>query len=136
MENYAGRSDKDKEIGYELKIADIKIHELPEFCRDKNGEVKTIIIGTLSGWSFKRYWYYWVCNGPGIPPMYAERLNKTHGDVVRIDGCGYSDAQFAEHCKGFAVGSYHVDTQEGLIALANTIRQVRFDAGFPLDKPE
>ncbi|KKM67025.1 hypothetical protein LCGC14_1475410 [marine sediment metagenome] len=126
MNNYAGMSDKDKEIADELKIAGITVYK-HEFLRDR-GEVKTSVQGSLHQWSFTREWYYWVANGPGIPPKYAGPLHEAHGQEVRVDGhCGCPSPK--EWFKGFAVGSYHVDTQLGLCALADTIRKITEEAG-------
>lgn len=119
--NYAGKTDKDKEIASELKQAGIKVHEC-ELLRD-SGEVKTSILGSLGKWGFRRAWSYWIADGPGIPPNYAEELHKNFGKVVRVDGhCGCPSPK--EWLSGFAVGLYHVDSQEGLNALARTIRQI------------
>ena len=121
MENYAGKTDKDKEIGDELKIAKIKISN-HEFLRDE-GEVKTAIRGSLHGWTFTRAWYYWRASGPGIPPEYANKLHENHGQEVRVNGdCSCPSPK--KYFKGFAVGNYHIDTQLGLCALADTIRQI------------
>jgi len=121
MENYAGKSDKDEEIAAELEIAKIKVSRC-ELLRDQ-GEVKTSVVGDLHGWSFRRAWYYWIAKGPGIPPEYADRLHEKYGQEVRVDGhCGCPSPK--EWFKGFAVGHYHIDTQLGLCALADTIRQV------------
>lgn len=87
------------------------------------GEVPTSIIGSLGPWGFKRAWRYWVAEGPGIPVGEAERLHATHGQVVRVAGhCGCPSPR--EWFKGFGVGCYHVDTQEGLNALADVIRGI------------
>ena len=121
MQNFAGVENCDAEIENELEQAGIKPLSY-EFIR-KKGEVPTSIIGQLGGWSFERAWYYWVAKGPGIPPDVAEELHATHGQVVRVDGhCGCPSP--LEWCKGFAVGSYHVDSQEGLNALAKTIQKI------------
>jgi len=121
MNNYAGMTDKDFEIGAELMGAGIKIYKI-ELLRDR-GEVKTSISGSLLDWSFERAWYYWVAKGPGIPPKEADELNTKFGKEVRVDGhCGCPSP--SEWFKGFAVGHYHIDTQEGLNALANTIRKI------------
>ncbi len=126
MENYAGMSDKDREIGDELRIVDIEVHE-HEILRNQ-GEVKTSVRGSLHGWCFSRAWTYWIARGPGIPPRYADELHEKHGQEVRVDGhCGCPSPK--EWFKGFAVGHYHVDTQLGLKALANTIRRVAAEAG-------
>jgi hypothetical protein len=65
MKNYAGRDDVDTELIGELTAAGIPFEKLPESMRKTTGEVQSIIIGSLHGWSFQRYWYYWVCKGPG-----------------------------------------------------------------------
>ena len=120
--NYAGLSDKDEEIAAELMKAGIPVSKLPEFMRDK-GEVKTIIMGELNLWGFTRAWYYWVANGPGIPPDIAMKLHEEFGKEVRVAGhCGCPSP--LEWYHGFAVGSYHIDTQEGLCALANVLRSL------------
>lgn len=127
MKNYAGTKDKDKEIAAELTAAGIEAVKLPESLRESRGEVKTIVIGQLGPWGFRRAWYYWVAEGPGIPPVYAEDLHKRFGKEVRVAGhCGCPSP--LEWYKGFAVGDYHVDTQEGLKALADTIKMVMGDA--------
>ena len=46
---------------------------------------------------------------------------------MRVEGhCGCPSP--LEYNKGFAVGLYHVDTPEGLKALADTIKQVAKDS--------
>ena len=121
MENYAGMSDKDTEIEAELVEAGINVSTY-EFLRNR-GEVKTSVIGGLHGWDFERAWKYWIAKGPGIPCEVAEELHKTHGKVVRVAGHCMCPSP-TEWYKGFGVGLYHVDTQEGLNALAETIRSV------------
>ena len=125
MKNYAGMSDKDEEIATELNLAGIEVHR-SEIFRDQ-GEVKTAVVGSLYRWGFTRAWYYWVAKGPGIPPAYANILHEHYGKEVRVDGhCGCPSPK--EWFKGFAVGHYHVDTQIGLKALADTIRKVIMEA--------
>lgn len=105
----------------ELEDAGIKPFEMDIFA--ERGEVPSRAIGSLESWGFKRAWYYWVAEGPGIPPDIAEKLHAAHGQDVRVAGnCGCPSP--LEWHKGFAVGMYHVDTQEGLNALADTIREV------------
>jgi hypothetical protein len=105
----------------ELETAGIKVTEMDIFAQGR--EVPSRAIGSLSMWGFRRGWYYWVAEGPGIPVDVAERLHATHGQDVRVAGhCGCPSPR--EWFNGFAVGSYHVDTQEGLNALAETIRSV------------
>jgi hypothetical protein len=80
-------------------------------------------MGALSLWHFTRAWYYWSAEGPGIPCDIAEKLHATHGKQVRVAGhCGCPSP--SEWFKGFAVGSYHIDTPEGLKALADVIRSI------------
>lgn len=106
----------------ELRAAGIGI-ETSEMLRDGSGEPHTAVIGSLYQWSFRRAWYYWVAQGPGIPPEDAMALHTEHGRSVRVKGdCGCPSP--LEYLHGFAVGSYHVDNAWGLAALAETIRSV------------
>ena len=119
--NKAGNhSDTDAILTKELETAGIKVSVLPFLMA---GEVKTSIIGSLHGWRFERAWYYWVCVGPGISVEVAERLHAASGRTVRVDGdCGCPSPR--ERFKGLACGHYHVDDQDGLNALAATIRGI------------
>lgn len=125
--NYAGRADVDDMVTKELTDAGIEPYLMPEFTREDHPEMRTIIVGDLVQWSFKRAWYYWIAQGPGIPPEYANKLHSKFGNDVRVNGhcCGPTPY---DQFKGFAVGFYHVDTAEGLKALADTIRKVYTDA--------
>jgi len=123
LPNYAGRKDVDIPLEEELELAGIHVEHLPEGCRDTMGEVKSIVIGSLHGWTFTRNWYYWVCKGPGIPVDVAMKLHERYGSVVRVDGhCGCPSP--LERFKGLGTGAYHVDSLRGLKALADTIREV------------
>lgn len=124
MINYAGRNDVDEELRAELTEAGIHVIVVPEIMRGQvASEIGTIICGSLHGWRFKRAWYYWVCEGPGIEVEAAEKLHAEFGNDVRVDGhCGCPSPR--EWFKGLACGSYHVDSQEGLKALADVIKQV------------
>jgi hypothetical protein len=51
------------------------------------------------------------------------KLYAMHGEVVRVEG-GCSAPTPLEYNKGFGVGCYHVDTAEGLKALADTLSEV------------
>jgi hypothetical protein len=127
VNNYAGQADKDSEIQAELEQAGISVCRMPEFTRGEHPEMRTVIQGGLHGWSFRRAWYYWVATGPGLPPRYAYPLDATHGNVIRASGdCACRGARF--WFKGMGVPFYHVDTQEGLNALALAIRQCVADA--------
>jgi len=91
--------------------------------RRMSGEVKSSVFGVLHGWKFNRAWYYWMCEGPGIDVETAEKLHATHGKDVRVDGhCGCPSPR--EWFKGLACGSYHVDSAEGLKALADCIKEL------------
>ena len=104
----------------ELQAAGINIEEIGILL---GGEVPSRALGSLYGWGFKRNWYYWVADGPGIPLEAAEALHATHGQQVRVMGhCGCPSPR--EYLHGFACGKYHVDSPEGLKALADTIRSV------------
>lgn len=120
--NYAGRSDIDDELIAELESAGITHAKLPEMMR-KNNEVKTVIIGDMHGWGFERAWYYWRADGPGIPCDVATELHEKFGTEVRVAGhCGCPSP--LEWYHGFAVSNYHVDTPEGLKALADVIKRI------------
>lgn len=96
---------------------------LADMFRSSSGEVKTSVQGALHGWIFKRAWYYWVCTGPGIELAAAMALHEKFGDQVRVAGhCGCPSP--LEWYKGLACGDYHVDTPEGLKALADTIKEI------------
>lgn len=108
----------------ELGAAGVK-HEPEEpadWLREKR-EVPFGYIGTLCGWSFRRAWYYWVAEGPGVPADKAQAFHETWGQQVRVDGhCGCPSPLEWHH--GFAVGMYHIDTQEGLNAFAGLLRSI------------
>ena len=121
--NKAGtHADTDAVLSAKLSAAGIQVL-CHEFLRKRQKEVKTAIMGELHQWGFDRAWYYWIANGPGIPVEEAEALHAVHGRVVRVGGhCGCPNPR--EYYGGFGVGVYHVDTQDGLNALAATIRAV------------
>jgi hypothetical protein len=126
--NLAGRPDIDDIVSAELAAAGIGIRDLGEWFKAHSGEVRTGIIGCCGPWTFRRAWYYWIATGPGLPPVYANALHETHGRQVRVDGhCGCPSP--LEWHKGFAVGQYHVDTPDGLKALADTLKRCSSDAG-------
>ncbi len=121
--DYAGRSDADELLVAELAYAGIKAERMPECFRKSSGEVQTIILGSLGQWGFRRAWYYWVAEGPGIPLKEATELHEAHGKDVRVDGhCGCPSP--LEWFKGLACGTYHVDSHEGLKALADTLNRL------------
>jgi hypothetical protein len=121
--NMAGVEGCDDTLRAELKAAGIVAYQLP--LQLPNSEVPTCIIGTLEPmrWGFRRAWYYWIADGPGIPPAYATELHRRHGKDVRVSGHCACPSPLEWH-KGFAVGMYHVDTPAGLKALADVIKNV------------
>lgn len=94
---------------------------LADILRKGSGKVKTSVIGTLHGWTFKRAWCYWVAEGPGIEVEAAEALHAAHGQAVRVNGDAGCPSP-RECFNGLACGLYHVDTPAGLKALADTLR--------------
>jgi hypothetical protein len=121
--NKAGtHTDTDDVLAAELEAAGITVRRM-EVLRNRNGEVKTSVIGELHGWGFERSWYYWICEGPGIECAIAEKLHASHGKSVRVDGhCGCPSPR--EWFGGLACGRYHVDDAEGLKALADVIKGI------------
>jgi len=119
--NYAGIGNVDAELTKELEKAGIEVHKWSSI--KVQGEVDTHVIGVVHQWGFKRAWRYWVADGPGIPPEIAEELYKNFGSQVRVAGHGNGPSPL-EWFNGFAVGMYHIDTTEGLKALANTIKDI------------
>ena len=110
----------------ELEEAGITVAGLEPFRRgtgDNFREVPTKYIGELCQWGFHRSWYYWVADGPGIPPIAAEEFHNIWGKACRVEGhCGCPSP--AEYRKGFAIGLYHIDTQEGLNAFAKLLKSI------------
>ena len=125
--NYAGRADVDDDLAAELETAGIPVQRMPEILR--KGEVNSVIVGWLHTWAFRRAWYYWDASGPGLPPQYADALHVLFGKEVRVAGhCGCPSP--LEWYKGFAVGSYHIDTPRGLRALGDALKACANDAEF------
>lgn len=117
--------DVDESIRKELTEAGIEISDLPNINK---GEVPTsVFCGHAHRWIFQRAWYYYIAKGDGIPPDVAEEFHKTWGTQVRVNGhCGCPSP--LESSEGFAVSSYHIDTQEGLnafVKLLSTIHKPR-----------
>lgn len=123
--------DTDSILTQELTLAGIPTIQATDNTSDAinrmlrrlSGEVKTCVIGVLHGWEFKRAWYYWVAKGPGLEYEVAKKLHEEYGDQVRVDGmAGGQDPYDAN--KGLAIDLYHVDSLEGLTALADAIKSV------------
>jgi len=112
----------DAQVVRELDAAGVKVIGPHEWLRER-GEVPVAFMGELCMWGFRRAWYYWVAEGPGVPADRAEEFHKTWGKQVRVDGhCGCPSPLEWQH--GFAVGMYHIDTQEGLNAFAELLRSI------------
>lgn len=114
--------DVDEQVLKELGAAGIKAEHMP-WMRGANSEVPSSYVGAHCCWIFRRAWYYWIATGPGVPPDRAEEFHKTWGSQVRVDGHagGVSPLKWYN---GFAVGSYHIDTQEGLNAFAQLLKSI------------
>jgi hypothetical protein len=106
----------------ELASAGIEAEGPASWLADKS-EVPFHYLGNLHLWSFRRAWYYWIAKGPGIPADKAQAFHEIWGTQVRVDGhCGCPSP--LEWFKGFSVGHYHIDTQEGLNAFADLLRSI------------
>lgn len=111
----------DTQCEKELTVACIPM-ERAEFLREKR-EVPTALLGQLDLWSFRRAWYYWVAEGPGVPADKAEEFHKSYGTQCRVNGhCGCPSPLEQNH--GFGIGMYHIDTQEGLNAFAQLLKSI------------
>lgn len=126
MKNAAGDNDCDVYLREELELAGIKVVPYRRLKEYERSEVPADVIGQLKGWTFTRAWYYWVARGPEIPFEPAEKLHELHGQEVRVAGhCGCpSPLEWYGEREYSGVPCYHVDTQGGLNALAQTIREV------------
>lgn len=114
--------ENDTHVTGELTQAGIQIEGPFEFLREKY-ESRTALVGILCSWTFERAWRYYIAEGPGIPPDKAEEFHKTWGGYVRVAGhCGCPSP--LEYYKGFAVGLYHIDSQEGLNAFAKLLKSI------------
>jgi hypothetical protein len=115
FENLAGGRQGPTYCGRELDAAKVPWIDGPIY-----GETKASVIGVLHGWVFTRAWYYWIVrtSGGSLSRPMALALNDTCGDKVRAYGfAGGTSIDTAR-----LPDSYHVDTQEGLTALADAIR--------------
>lgn len=126
MRNAAGDGNCDEYIPQELKDAGIEVYTMSTLVSAK-GEVPTKCFGLLNGWVFKRAWYYWVAKaGSGVALSFdvAETLHEKHGQDVRVAGhcCAPAPREWYKESWHVGVPLYHVDSQEGLNALAAAIR--------------
>jgi hypothetical protein len=112
----------DAQCRSELEQAGLVVCSFELFCHN-NPEIPTSIMGTFPYWGFTRSWYYWVAKGQGIPADIAEEFHKTWGQQVRVNGSCACPSPLEDN-KGFAVGLYHIDTQEGLNAFVELLKKV------------
>lgn len=111
--------------------------QAPEFMKElllsTSGDVKTCIRGSLHGWMFERAWKYWKAVGPGIQYQDATKLFKKFGTECRVAGHAGCVSP-GDWYHGLAVGHYHVDTYDGLKALADTIKSIveRYEPRFKI----
>lgn len=135
MENLAGlpKEKCDAQITAELQAAGIPLFP---FKIQQTGEINTDVFGMIGAnssaknhgpvWTFTRAWYYWVARLE-LPSSFtltmekAKKLHAEHGKVVRVAGhCMCPDPVEWWGENGIPC-LYHVDTQEGLNALAKAI---------------
>lgn len=108
--------DVDDAVERELAKAGIGYIERTLNPRD---EVPTTVQRAYAhGWWFERAWYYWRAHAAShearIPLDAAESFHRQWGREVRSEGhCGCPSPR---DYPGHDVGSYHIDTQEGLNA--------------------
>lgn len=124
MRNLAGNQECDAFIKHELQRARIPIECVEQ---DHRGEVPYRLIGRLGPIEFRRFWTYWVANGP-VPIEVARRLyiDPVGRDEIRVAGhCGCPDPappwttviDGAEY-----VTTYHIDSEVGLRIFADAVR--------------
>jgi hypothetical protein len=124
MKNLAGNKDCDIDIKKELAEAGIPFEE-HEFLK-RNSEVPSAVLAYMNGWTFKRAWYYWVASSDDNLLLFenADKLHEKFGQEVRVSGhCGCpAPREWYNKEWNLGVNLYHVDSQEGLNALAQAIR--------------
>lgn len=124
MKNLAGDTNCDETIKEELEQAGIFAYKL---SYKVGGEVPATIVGLLGGWWLERAWYYWVAknNDHPLPFPVANKLHEKFGNEVRVSGhCGCPAPQeWYDNPYYTGVPLYHIDTQEGLNAFAEAVRE-------------
>lgn len=121
--NLAGnKPDVDSQLRSELTLAGLTPTDKLGYLFYKS-EVKATVYCEQYGWLFTRAWNYWVAEGDGIPVDPAMKLWNEWGDVVRTNGhCGCPSPLW--YNKGLGTSLYHVDSIDGLKALADTIKSL------------
>ena len=124
MINAAGDEHCDDYLRLELEEAGIPYQEM-EFLRKFRGEVPSALLGILDGWTFQRAWYYWVAEAKDTSLIFhfADPLHRNYGQEVRVAGSCTCPAPREWYNEDWHTGVtlYHVDTQQGLNALADAI---------------
>jgi hypothetical protein len=145
MKNLAGDTKADLHILKELSEAGIEVIE----SKRTRSEVPYTLTGKLADWNFSRAWYYWIANAEeGLPLEVATKLHNKkytikgerqparYGQVIRVVGhCGCPPPKDWLNKDGM-IDSYHVDSQEGLNALAGAIRTLHNMASSGTDAKE
>ena len=121
MKNLAGIQECDTEIRKELTEAGIRTVD----TKKGDTEVPYSVVGQLSYFTFRRSWRYWMVDG-NVPleiakEMYAIEVGKK--DVRVVGHCGCPPPE--EWAINGYVGSYHIDSQDGLKLFADTIKKYK-----------
>jgi len=107
------------------------------------------LTGKLADWNFSRAWTYWMASAEeGLPLEVATELHnreyavkgkgqpETYGQVIRVAGhCGCPPPEEGLNSNE-RIDSYHIDSQEGLNALAGAIRTLHNMASSGTDSKE
>lgn len=125
MRNAAGDLSCDEYIKLELETAGIPFEQINVL--KTTSEVPSTIIGFLDGWTFRRAWYYWVAQAKDTVLLFefADGLHLKFGTEIRVAGSCLCLSPKEEYKNSWNLGVslYHIDTQEGLIAFADSIRK-------------
>jgi hypothetical protein len=126
FKNLAGIDECDVTIKKELDEAGLSYEEFDTIF---SGEVPTKLIIIYNGWIFYRAWKYWKAyanTGNTLLFKYANELYESNTDDVRIYGS--CDCPSPDRIKSISpwtigIGSYHIDTQNGLNNLVKAINK-------------
>ncbi len=152
MINLVGVEECDVTIRIELEKAGIDIYNIKELGRsevpytlygglggkplDEEGQafmdrhgLMIASIKSFVSFTFTRAWYYWVVNGYVPLDIAVEMYENPNGRKdIRANGhcgCPPPSEQLVRHkvCGMDVVGSYHIDTQEGLNYFVETLKR-------------
>lgn len=126
MINLAGTGNNEQAMK-EMEEAGIEVYAYSDSLANSN-ECRVKVIGTIGPWFFTRSRDYWVAKGPGLNIEQAIQLNEKHGKEVRADGYIGGIDDLYEHFKGFAVTTYHIDSQEGLNVFTELLKKIMKNA--------